>query len=165
MKAAYNRLISFGYTVNLQAIVGLPVKDPVEDAMETVKCIQRVAPNSICSIYPLMVYPGTKIEQHCKDSGEGLYENCDGDTNSGVPNIKFDDLTTKRLKNICKLSTFFVKYNIDQRWMRILIDMDFDDEVSKNISMTRYYECVVDRLGDKGKQLFEQIQNTMKIRY
>jgi radical SAM superfamily enzyme YgiQ (UPF0313 family) len=162
MKAAYDRLTSFGYRVNLQAIVGLPVQDPVEDAIDTVKCIQRVAPGSICSIYPLMVYPGTRIE---KNSKENLYEKCDGDTNSGIPNIKFDEITTKRLKNICKLSTFFVKYDISEKWMRALIDIDFDDDVSKMLSMNRYYECVVDRLGGKGEQLFEDIQKTMKLRY
>ena len=114
MKRAYDRMISFGYRVNLQAIVGLPVENPVDDAIETVKCIQRIAKGSIPSIYPLMVYPGTEMERHCKESNKRLYEKCNGDTNSGIPNIKFSDMETKQLQNICKLATLFVKYNIDE---------------------------------------------------
>jgi radical SAM superfamily enzyme YgiQ (UPF0313 family) len=165
MKAAYDRLVSFGYKVNLQAIVGLPVADPVNDAIETIKCIQRIAPCSICSIYPLMVYPGTKIDKYIKSNGKLLYEKCDGDTNSGIPNIKFNEIETKQLKNICKLATLFVKYNIDENWMKVLINIDFDENTSKELSMERYYECVVDRLGEKGKQLFNEIQKTMKLRF
>ena len=36
MKKAYDRLVSFGYTVNMQAIIGLPIEDPVDDAIETI---------------------------------------------------------------------------------------------------------------------------------
>jgi hypothetical protein len=165
MKAAYDRLISFGYRVNLQAIVGLPVDDPVGDAIDTIKCIQRVGPGSICSIYPLMVYPGTKIDKECIKRGLKLNNECNGDTNSGIPNIMFDSVTTNRLRNICKLATMFVKYGVDERWMRTLIDVEFDDEASKNLSMTRYHDCVVDRLKDKGESIFDDIQKSMKIRY
>ncbi len=52
--------------VNLQGIVGLPIDDPVEDAIETLKGIQRIGPGSICSVYPLMVYPGTELSKLCE---------------------------------------------------------------------------------------------------
>ncbi|MDD2852583.1 MAG: radical SAM protein [Desulfuromonadaceae bacterium] len=163
MKMAYDRLTSFGYAVNLQAIVGLPVIDPVEDALETVKGLQRIGPGSICSVYPLQVYPGTMLEKHCKDNQLALNDLSNGDTNSGIPSIVFPDSATKKLRNICKLGTFFVKYNIDELWMRILINVDFSDETSQAISMGKYYECVVDRLGDKGKDIFADIQRGMKL--
>jgi hypothetical protein len=112
-----------------------------------------------------MIYPGTRVEKYCIENNIELYNECDGDTNTGIPNIKFDEKTTKRLRNICKLATFFVKYNIDERWMRILMDVDFDDNTNINLSMTKYYECVVDRLGNKGKELFNDIKKSMKLRY
>lgn len=165
MKKAYDRLVSFGYAVNLQAIVGLPVDDPVEDAIETVKGLQRIGPGSICSVYPLQIYPGTMMEKYCRDHELALSEEASGDTNTGIPGIAFSEDETKKLRNICKLATFFVKYSIDERWMRILINADFSENISQAISMGKYYECVVDRLGDKGKDLFAEIQQGMKLVY
>jgi radical SAM superfamily enzyme YgiQ (UPF0313 family) len=163
IKKAYDRLVSFGYAVNLQAIVGLPVADPVEDAIETVKGLQRIGAGSICSVYPLQIYPGTKMERYCADHNLQLNDLSGGDTSSGIPSISFSADETKKLKNICKLATFFVKYNVDEMWMRILLNVDFTDETSQAISMGKYYECVVDRLGDTGKQIFDDIRRGMKL--
>ena len=165
MKAAYDRLVAFGYRVNLQFIVGLPVKDPVEDAIETLLAVKRIGPGSICSIYPLMVYPGTQMANYCKENNIELNEDCSGDTNSAVCNIKFDLDTQRKLRNICKLGTFFVKYDVSERWIRTLIDIDFDDKTSQKLSLNRYYECVTDRLGEQGKQIFGDILETMKLTY
>jgi radical SAM superfamily enzyme YgiQ (UPF0313 family) len=163
LKKSYDRLVSFGYAVNLQGIVGLPVADPVEDALETVKGLQRIGQGSICSVYPLQVYPGTVMEKYCIDHNLALNELSEGDTNTGIPSIKFSPDETRKLKNICKLATFFVKYNVDETWMRILINVDYNDNTSQAISMGKYYECVVDRLGEKGKIIFDDIQRGMKL--
>ena len=165
MKMAYERLRSFGYSVNLQCIVGLPVDDPVEDALETIKGLQRIGKGSICSCYPLMIYPGTAIEKFCEEKGFSRNAACNGDTNSGIPDIAFPAKTIKRIRNICKLATLFVKYNISEEWMRALIDIDLNDEVSKALSTVRYFECVNDRLKRKGKEIFEEIMQATKIRY
>jgi radical SAM superfamily enzyme YgiQ (UPF0313 family) len=165
MKAAYDRLVSFGYSVNLQCIVGLPVVDPVEDAIDTIKCMQRIGAGSICSCYPLQVYPGTELEKYCKNSGIDLNDTCSGDTNSGVTGIRFDYRTAKILRNICKLATLFVKYNIDDRWLRALIGIDFDDVTSRNLSLARYRDCVVDRLKKCGELTFDSIIAGTKLRY
>ena len=165
MKAAYDRLISFGYRVNLQAIVGLPVDDPVEDAIETVMAMQRIGPGSICSVYPLQVYPGTALQKHCQKNQVGLNADCDGDTNSGIGSIYFEKEIWRKLRNICKLATMFVKYNVSEKWIRALINVDFDEETSRQLSMVRYYECVTDRLGDEGKRIFDDIISSMKLRY
>jgi len=165
MKAAYDRLTSFGYRVNLQAIVGLPIPDPVEDAIETIMAMQRIGAGSICSVYPLMIYPGTKMEKYCIENNIRLNTDCSGDTNNAIPGIAFDRHTEKQLRNICKLATMFVRYNIDERWMRLLIKCDFDLETSQQLSMARYYECVTDRLGHKGKEIFDTILNTMRLKY
>jgi radical SAM superfamily enzyme YgiQ (UPF0313 family) len=163
MKRAYHRLTSFGYAVNLQAIVGLPVTDPVEDALETVKGLQRIGPGSICSVYPLQIYPGTRMEQYCQENGWQLNDAAQGDTNTGIPALAFPPDTTIKLRNICKLATFFVKYTIDERWMRALIDINFTESASHALSMERYYECVVDRLGSRGQEIFRDIQQGMKL--
>jgi radical SAM superfamily enzyme YgiQ (UPF0313 family) len=163
MKRAYDRLVSFGYAVNLQAIVGLPVADPVEDALETVKGLQRIGPGSICSVYPLQIYPGTKMEKYCFEQHLTLNDLSGGDTSTGYPSIDFPPEETKKLRNVCKLATFFVKYNVDELWMRILLNVDFTEDASQAISMGKYYECVVDRLNEKGKTIFDDIRRGMKL--
>lgn len=165
MKSAYDRLVSFGYTVNLQCIVGLPVADPVEDALETVMALQRIGPGSVASCYPLQIYPGTAIARYCRENDFPLNEECSGDTNSGIPGIHLPPVATRRIRNICKLATLFVKYGIEERWMRSLIDIDIDERASRQLSTARYYECVRDRLGEKGEELFSSILGTMNLRY
>ncbi len=165
MKRAYDRLCSFGYHVNMQSIVGLPVDDPVEEALDTIKGMQRIGPGSVCSCYPLMIYPGTAMEEYCLRQGIKINDACVGDTNNAIPQILFPDSTIRQLRNICKLGTLFVKYNISERWMRALITVDYDDETSQHLSMVRYHECVTDRLKEKGEQIFQDILSSMHLRY
>jgi len=165
MKEAYDRCILFGYSVNLQAIIGLPVDDPVEDALETVRGLQRIGSGSICSVYPLQIYPGTEMEKYCSEKGFKMSPSSPGDTNTGIPGISFQSDTVKRIRNMCKLATFFVKYNIDERWMRIFLEIDFDENTSRMFSWQRYHECVLDRLGSKGEKVFEKIFKSTKLRY
>ncbi len=165
IKRAYDRLVSFGYAVNMQVIVGLPVEDPVEDALETIMGLQRIGAGSICSIYPLQVYPQTELKKYCDKNGFGFHDTNKKDTNTGVVDIRFDDITTKRLKNICKLGVMFVKYNISEEWMRALIDVDFNDETSRKLSGVRYRECISDRVKDATPNEINEIINNTKLRY
>ncbi|MBN1675454.1 MAG: cobalamin-dependent protein [Kiritimatiellae bacterium] len=165
MKEAYDRLTTFGFRVNLQGIVGLPVEDPVEDAIDTIKGMQRIGPGSVCSCYPLIVYPGTEMARYCSRRGLAMNEACTGDTNTGVPSLAFPPEVLRRLRNACKLATLFVRFNVDEKWMRPLLDIEFDDETSKALSTVRYFECVRDRLGEKGERAFAQILAGMRLRY
>ncbi len=165
MKAAYERLVSFGFAVNLQAIVGLPVDDPVADALETVRGLQRIGPGSVVSCYPLQIYPGTALERLCAERGLARNPECTGDTNTGVPALVFPPAAVKRIRNICKLATLIVKYGIGEEWVRALIDVDLDDETSRRLSLARYRDCVVDRLGRRGEEIFESIIAGMNLRY
>jgi radical SAM superfamily enzyme YgiQ (UPF0313 family) len=165
MKAAHDRLVSFGFAVNLQAIVGLPVDDPVEDALETVRGLQRIGRGGVVSCYPLQVYPGTTLERLCAERGLQRDPECAGDTNAGVPALAFPPPAARRIRNICKLATMFVKYGVDEPWMRALIDVEYDEETSRRLSLARYHDCVVDRLGARGEKLFGEIVAGMKLRY
>ncbi len=187
LKMAYTRLKNFGYNVNLQAIVGLPLEDPVEDALDTLEGLKRIGPGSIVSIYPLQIYPHTHINQIAREKGFNVNENCSGDTNSGIGGLSFQKDIQKKLRNICKFGTLYVKGAVDEawgnalirggldylanekmdgKWMEYMLNCDFDDETSKMLSMARYHDCVIDRLGKvKGDQVFDKITKTTNIRY
>ena len=49
--------------------------------------------------------------------------------------------------------------------MRALIDVEFDDDTSKQLSTVRYHDCVVDRLNEKGEAIFEKLIKNTKLRY
>ena len=48
-----------------------------------------------------------------------------------------------------KLATMFIKYDMNERWMRALMDMDLTDSSSRQLSECQYLESLVFRLGDK----------------
>lgn len=165
MKAAYDRCVAFGFSVNMAAIIGLPVSDPVEDAIDTIEGLKRIGKYSICSVYPLQIYPNTAIEEYCKEHQFKLNDLSTNDTNTGIPSILFSEKEIKQIKNLCKLATLIVKYNIDERWIRVLMNIDFDQETSFLLSRERYRECIIDRLKDRGKEIFEDVINNTKLRY
>lgn len=164
LKRAYDRLVSFGFRVNLQCIVGLPVEDPIEDALDTLEGMKYIGTGSIISCYPLQIYSGTELEKYVKDNGYKLNPKCDGDTNSGLPSIDFGEVTNNRIKNICKLATLVVKYGISKEWVRAMLDIDLSNS-SEDMSKVRYYECVKDRLPNKADEIFNTIISGMRLKY
>lgn len=164
IKAAYDRLTKYGFRVNLQAIVGLPVGNPIEDAIETILALRTIAPGSIISCYPLQIYNNTPIKEYCESLCLSVNPLA-GDTNTGEAGILFNYGIRKKLKNICKLATFAVKYNWDEDFFRTMLDIEYDDKVSHKLSMLRYKECIVDRLNTKGLVIFDDIMKGMELKY
>lgn len=159
IKKAYDRLVSFGFRVNLQGIVGLPVEDPVEDAIQTILGVSEIGFGSIASFYPLQIYPGTKMERYCKEKGFKFNDYCEGNTNCGVPAIDFGKEINDKLAKITKLGMLVVKYGIDEKWFRALIESD------KEVATMKYYECIKDRLPGRADEIFENIKQTTNIKY
>ncbi|MBW8001955.1 MAG: radical SAM protein [Planctomycetes bacterium] len=165
VKKAYDRLNSFGIKVKIEVIIGLPVDDPVEDALDTVKMIQRVASGTFVSCFPLMLYPGTTLYKKCRDEKIELNEMCRYEWHTGEGAVKFDKATAKKIKNITKMATMFVKYNIEEQWMRALIDMDSTDSASKQLSQCQYLESLVFRQGKDAVDDFAKVLSGMQFRY
>ena len=63
------------------------------------------------------------------------------------------------------MAAFFVKYNVDERWMRTLIEMNLNDVAAKRIGESVYYESLRFRLGDQIDQDFDNILANTKFRY
>jgi radical SAM superfamily enzyme YgiQ (UPF0313 family) len=163
--AAADRLRSHGIPVKLELIVGAPVKDPVGDAIDTIKLAQRVGAGTFVSAFPLMVYPGTALQKWCLKNNVLMRDDCTYECYGGVGSIRFDPDTQKKITNISKLAAFFVKYNVDERWMRAIIEMDLNYTASKKVSESTYYESLRFQLGDKVDKEFDKILANTRFRY
>jgi radical SAM superfamily enzyme YgiQ (UPF0313 family) len=162
---AADRLRSHGVAVKLELIVGAPVEDPVGDAIDTIKLAQRIGAGTFVTAFPLMVYPGTALQKWCLKNNVPMRDDCTYECYGGVGSIRFDPDTQRKITNISKLAAFFVKYNVDERWMHALIEMDLNDAASKRISESTYYESLRFQLGDQIDQEFDKILANTKFRY
>jgi len=132
--------------------------------LETIEGMKRIGAESIASCYPLQIYPNTALEQYVKDRKYPRNLECNGDTNSGLSAIDFGNVVNNRIRNICKLATMVIKYNISNQWLEAMMDLDLS-HASQPMSLVRYYECVKDRLPDKADRIFNDIIKGMNIRY
>lgn len=165
VKEAYNRLTSVGIRVKMEFIMGLPVDDPVMDAIESIKMAQRVGAGTFIAAFPLMLYPGTELTRWCIQSNIPLNDKCELESHTGIGSIKFDPLTTKRITNLTKMATMFVKYNINERWIKALIDLDLTDQASKQLSECQYLESLTFRQGSEIEKEFDKILAEMHLKY
>ena len=163
---AVERLRNHGIPVKLELIVGAPVEDPVGDAIDTIKLAQRVGAGLFVAAFPLMVYPGTALHKWCVGNNVEMRDDCTYEWYSGVGSILFDADTQRKITNISKLAIFFVKYNVDERWMRTLIEMDLNDTAARRLSESIYYESLRFQLGDQiNPEEFEKILANTRFRY
>jgi len=163
---AVRRLSTHGIPVKLELIIGAPVKDPVGDAIDTIKLAQRVAvPGSFVVAFPLMLYPGTALHKWCIENNVPIRDDCSYDFYSGMGSVRFEPDIQNKLTNIAKLTAFFVKYNVDERWMRALIEMNLNDAAARTIGESVYYESLLFRHGDDIDKEFDAILKNTKFRY
>lgn len=162
---AVKHLQKRGIRVKLELIVGAPVDDPVGDAIETIKLAQRVAAGAFVAAFPLMIYPGTALQKWCIKNDVPLRDDCTYECYGGIGSIRLDPDTQRKITNISKLAAFFVKYNVDERWMRALIEMNLNDAASKRISESTYYESLRFKLGEQIDREFDSILAKTRFRY
>jgi len=165
----------YGIKVKLEVIIGLPnidglCPDPVNDAIKTVQMCQRIArtvpPDTTwTSCFPLMLYPGTALYEKAMKAKIPLSEACEFEWHTGEGSVKFDPLTMKRIKNMTKMATMFIKYDMSENWMKALLDVDLTDSSSKQLSECQYYESLVFRLGENIKSEFGDILKGIQLKY
>lgn len=142
-KEAIDRLHAFNIPVKIDIIIGNPVKDPISDAIETMKFAQTVGTQKvIATIFPLMLYPGTQLTSWCIQNKIPLNEECQFNFYGGVGSLRFDADTAKKLRNLTKLGNFFIAYSIPEYWMRALIEVDIDNEAAHLIAKCNYQDSL-----------------------
>lgn len=142
-KDSHDRLKSFGFSIMLQTIVGLPVEDPVEDAIQTVLALKRIGKGSFANAFPLLLYPGTKLYNDCVAKGLPIDESALQNLHVGLPSIKFSDEIINKIRNISKLVKIFVKFDMDESWIRALIEIDnLGDESNKKLAQAGFADCI-----------------------
>jgi len=165
VEEAVNRLRRRGIPVKLELIVGAPVDDPVGDAIDTIKLAQRVGAGTFVAAFPLMLYPGTALQKWCLENNVPIRDDCTYECYGGVGSVRFAPDIQKKITNISKLASFFVKYNVDERWMLALIEMDLNDTAARRVAESAYYESLRFKLGEQIDREFEQILADTKFRY
>ena len=168
-------MTGYGVKVKLEVIIGLPnidglCPDPVTDAIKTVQMCQRISqeapPDTTwTSCFPLMLYPGTSLWEKAKKAKIPLSEACEFEWHSGEGSVKFDPLTMKRIKNMTKMATMFIKYDMSERWMRALLDIELTDTSSRQLGECQYLESLKFRLGDKIEEEFDDILKGIHFKY
>ncbi len=168
-------LTDYDIRIKLEIIIGLPnidglVPDPVTDAIKTVQMCQRISRevpqgSTWTSCFPLMLYPGTSLWEKVMKAKVSLSEACEFEWHKGEGSVKFDPLTMKRIKNMSKMATMFIKYDMSERWMRALIDVNLDGSSSRQLSECQYLEGVMHRMGDKMDKKFDEILAGMHFKY
>ncbi|MCP4351817.1 MAG: radical SAM protein [Desulfobacterales bacterium] len=162
---AIERLKNRGIPVKLELIIGAPVEDPIGDAIDTIKLAQRVG-GTFVTAFPLMLYPGTPLHKWCVENNIRIKDDCNFDCYSGEGSVLFDPDTQKKITNISKMAAFFVKYNVEEHWMRALIEMDTNNTAARKLSESIYFESLRFQLGDQiDQEEFEKILANTRFKY
>lgn len=161
---AIDRLQAFNIPVKIDIIIGNPVKDPVSEAIETIKYAQTVSNNrAISTVFPLMLYPGTKLTNWCMENNIPLNEECQFNWYSGVGSLKFNNVTAKKLRNLAKLGNFFIANKIPEHWIRALIDVEIGSDASHSIANCNYHDSLSHHGKSEGE--IEKILEQVKLYY
>ena len=180
--AACKRLGQYGIKIKLEIIVGLPninelIPDPVEDAIQTIMSCQRIVQSGKskhpeledieikAQCYPLILYPGTKLYDMCEENNISTVPAWKNSFYEGLGSVVFDKTQSRNLQNIIKMTTMFVKYNINRRWMEALIDMKLTDTASRKLSECNYRDSITFRLNDITTPEFNDIIKDMAFKY
>ena len=133
MKAC-NDAKELGIKIRLQNIIGLPVDEPLEDALETLRFNQGINPyDSWCSI--LQPFPNTDIYKTC------LTKNL---IDENIDLMNFYEETQLKIKNKDEINTlhkwwfFAVKYKIDIDFLRIILKQSINKDIAKEIQDYRW---------------------------
>jgi len=174
MFEACKRLVDLGIKIKLDTIIGLPnidglVPDPIEDAIHTIQACQRLSnkyPGMIkTQCFNLVLFPGTKLWNKCIEKNISTQKSWNNAFYESRGSIIFGEEIEKKLRNLAKMATMVVKFNIGEEWIRALMDMSLTNSASRKFSECNYLDSLVFRLDDKIIPDFKSILDGMTFKY
>jgi len=125
----------FDIKVSLENMIGLPVDDPLGDAMETLEFNKKVVQNhSWCAIY--QPFPHTELWQYCIDKDFLKKEKY-------AKFYRFEDITPLNIKDKEKISRlqkwwyYIVKHKIPNKFVETLLDVPINEEAAEKMANYR----------------------------
>jgi anaerobic magnesium-protoporphyrin IX monomethyl ester cyclase len=120
--------------VRLQNIIGLPVDDPLADALETFEFNKKINPTDSW-VAILQPFYGTDIWKECIDK-KLITE--DVDCMNFYEGTQLDIGCKKQIDNLHKWWYFAVKYKFPTEFLKILLEQNLDTDIKKKIQDYRW---------------------------
>jgi len=126
----------YGVKSRMQNMIGLPVRDSLADALNTLAFNRdNQVDDSWVSIF--QPYPNTRLADYCRENG------FIGDAAASCADNFFSHsrLTIDHPEEIRRLQKwwyFIIRYNIDDPAVALLLNLDFDEELGERLQQLRY---------------------------
>jgi len=121
--------------VSVENMIGLPIDDPLGDALETLEFNKKIPQvHSWCAIY--QPFPQTELWQYCIDKGFLKKQKY-------AKFYRFEDTSPLEIKDKEKISRlqkwwyFLVKHNVPNEFVNVLLDIPLSDDVAEKMASYR----------------------------
>lgn len=134
---AIHLLSKHGIRARMQNIIGLPLENPLEDALNTIQFnMQHRVADSWCSIF--QPYPRTALGQYCVDHGYATDDQLKYCTESFFDESRLNIRNTREIYALQKLWYFAVEGQVSLDLLQILIRGHMTKAIGDQIQKLRY---------------------------
>ena len=116
----------YNIMIRLQQMIGLPIENPLEDALNTLKFSLKNKPDeSWVTIY--QPYPKTKLGEYCLEHGfaKGNLEDYCGDNYFNESRLDIPD--KDKIQRLQRWWHFITKYNLPVEFIQVLLEIPLDN--------------------------------------
>ena len=134
IKDACDACKSFGIKVRLQNMIGLPLDDPLGDALETLRYNQMINPmDSWASIF--QPYPKTELWNYCIEKG---FINEDAKGKKFFEETCLNIPQAQKINRLCKWWFFMVRYQIPIELVAIVLELPLTGKQQNELQDLRW---------------------------
>ena len=121
----------------LQNMIGLPIPNPLEEALDTIEFNQKLAPtDSWVAIY--QPEPYTELYDYCVENGYFNPKDLEGvaQTFYGKSVLKIKD--KEKINRLAKWWFYLVRYNVDRSFIEELLEIELSEEDARKLQEKRW---------------------------
>ena len=126
----------YGIMTRLQQMIGLPLENPLEDALNTLKfSLENKPDESWVTIY--QPYPKTNLGEYCLENGfaKGNLEDYCGD--NYFNESRLDIPNRDKIQRLQRWWHFITKYNLSMEFVNVLLEIPLDDNSMEKMAELR----------------------------